>query len=276
MDMLLARVHDLPALPSVVLRVMQLANQSEYSTRELADVIARDPSFSARILKLANSAYYGLPRAVGTISEAVLMLGNHTLRNLALMAATHETMRGAVVGYELEPGQLWRHSLACGLGAEKLASFSSHTDREEAFVAGLLHDVGKMILGLYVGDRMPEIRAYIEENQCSFVEAERAILGFDHAEVGGRIARRWNLPLSLTQAIAWHHEPVQRGQVTPLTAIVHVANICALMAGIGLGADGLGTQVSVAAMQTLHIEATHMEQITEYLLGEVTQGLLSI
>lgn len=269
LESLVAQVRDLPALSAVALRVMQIASDDDSSPRGIAQCISKDPSFAARVLKLANSAYYGLPRTVSTISEAVTLLGNRTVRNMAIMAATQDTLGRAVTGYELGAGDLWRHALASAMTAQMLAEEIRYADPEAAFVAGLLHDVGKVVLGLHVEEAIAPIQQWMQENDGTFIEAERAILGFDHAEVGGRVALHWNLPLALAQAIAWHHQPVQNGQLVMLVALVHVANAICLTAGIGLGADGLRTCISTEALEALHLTEAQVEKTLDRLVTQV-------
>lgn len=278
LDTIVAGVRHLPALPSVVMQVMALTGDEERSAKEVARAIGNDPNFSVRVLQLANSAFYGLPRSVSTISDAVVLLGMRTVRNMAIAAATHDTLNHALSGYELGQGDLWRHSMACGIASQMLAEQARYPDSEEAFVAGLLHDIGKVILSIHVSDAIDEIQARMEAEAVTFIEAERMVLGFDHAEVGGRIARKWNLPIPLVQAIAWHHQPVQNGHITPLAAIVHVANIVCLMAGAGLGVEGLRVPCNEAAMKILGLLDRDIEALMERLVNHIasTQPLFEV
>ncbi|HZO86729.1 MAG TPA: HDOD domain-containing protein [Chthonomonadaceae bacterium] len=272
LESIVEAVRHLPALPSAVLQIMRMTNDEGVSARDVASVISTDQSLAARILKLANSAYYGLPRAVGTVSDAVILLGMRTVRNMAIAAATHNTLSKEVAGYELGRGDLWRHSLACALAAQMLAEVAHYPEKEEAFVAGLLHDIGKVVLGVHVRDAIALIQQRVETENLTFLEAERAVLGFDHAEVGGRIAARWNLPAPLEQAIACHHQPMQNGQVAPLTALVHIANILCLLAGVGLGADGLHARLSDCALETLGLNAQDIERVLARLVHRIAQA----
>ncbi len=278
LDDLLKRVHDLPAMPGAALRVMQMTRGTDISPREIAEAISRDPNFAARVLKLANSAYYGLPRSVGTLTEAVMMLGNRTIRNLTIIAATHETLNQDLAGYDLPSGELWRHSIAGATVGTYLAEISHYPYVEEAFVAGLLHDVGKLILSAYVKEFVDDIIGYMKANACSFVESEKAILGFDHAEVGGHIARQWNLPTPLTQAIAWHHTPVQRGQVIPLVGITHLADFICLCAGIGVGINRVGENLSEGVLESLNLNQDDVEKALHYVMNamETMDGAASV
>ncbi|HZP83787.1 MAG TPA: HDOD domain-containing protein [Chthonomonadaceae bacterium] len=272
LDSIVEQVRRLPALPDVAIQVMRMTGQETCSAQEIAQVISHDQSFAARILQLANSAYYGLPRNVGTISEAVVLLGMRTVRNMAIAAATHDTLSREVIGYELGRGDLWRHSLACAMASQMVAETARYPEAEEAFVAGLLHDIGKVVLSLHVRGMIALILERMEAENLSFLEAERAVLGFDHAEVGGRIAAKWNLPVPLVQAIAYHHQPVQNGQVAPLTAVVHIANVICLIAGIGLGIDGLRTSISSVALKTLNLGEPHIEKALCQLVTRVAQA----
>ncbi len=257
----LAGVRDLPAMPNVVIKIMRMTGKGETSSpKELSSIIAQDPNFSARILKMANSAYYGLPRSVSTLSDAVLMLGNHSIRNIAMLAATKDTLRQKIEGYELRPGELWRHSLMCALASQLLAEQTFYHDKEVAFVGGLLHDVGKLVLGPYVHDRLPAIRETIAAQGCSFVEAERAVLGFDHAEIGGRIALHWNLPSALVSAISLHHNPVQKECVSPLVALVYLGNLICFSSADSSAVGG-SSETNKQCMEVLHLKEKHISSV---------------
>jgi len=258
----LAGVRDLPAMPNVVIKIMRMTSKGEAtSTKELSGIIAQDPNFSARILKMANSAYYGLPRSVSTLSDAVLMLGNHSIRNIAMLAATKDTLRQKVDGYELRPGELWRHSLMCALASQLLAEQTFYHDKEVAFVGGLLHDVGKLVLGPYIHERLPSIRKRIDSEGCSFVEAERAVLGFDHAEIGGRIALHWNLPSVLVSAISLHHNPVQKECVSPLVALVYLGNLICFSITDSNAIGSFSSEINKQCMEVLHLKEKHLSTV---------------
>ncbi|MCC5648057.1 HDOD domain-containing protein [Nostoc sp. CHAB 5824] len=271
LDDVLKQVKDLPALPHVILKVVKMAAQPEVSAREIGQVIAQDPSFSVRLLKLANSSFYGLPQAVSTITDAVAMLGHQSVRNMALAAATQDVLSGSISGYDLEAGDLWRHSLACAYAAEMLAVHSGYPESEEAFVAGLLHDVGKVVIGMYVEGAVSRIQHHMTKHSCTFIEAERSVLGFDHAEVGGRIASHWNLPSNLVQAISWHHQPVRNGKLCPLAGITHIANGLCLIAGIGLGTDGLCFNIDPTAYVACNLDNTTIDAMIARLVETITE-----
>ena len=278
LESLMQQGRDLPALPKVVMQILEATGRGESSAKILAQVASQDPMFAARMLRMANSAYYGLPRSVGTLTEAVMMLGSHTLRNLAVVAATHDTLSTSVPGYALEDNELWRHSVACAITASYLAEVVHYPDKEEAFVAGLLHDVGKVILGPHLETYQAEMQAGLAETHCDFAELERRIFGFDHAVLGGHIALHWNLPKTLAQAIAQHHQPEKNGRIMTLAALTHAANAICLLAGVGLGMDGLRTRPCGAAFLSLKLEDSDVLQTLNQLprLLEDAQPLLTV
>jgi putative nucleotidyltransferase with HDIG domain len=239
LEELVAQVEDLPALPLVVTQVIRLTEDPDSTAQDLNAVISRDQALTAKVLRLANSAYYGFPRRIGTVTEAVILLGFNTIRNLVLAASVSNVLQREAPGYQLARGELWRHSLASAMAARLLARKARFRAAEEAFVAGLLHDIGKLVLSHYVGQAYEEIIGEVTNQGLPFMEAEQRALGYDHAQVGGLVAEKWNLPGQLSEAIRCHHQPRLATLNPPLTAFTHAADALALMLGLGVGVDGL-------------------------------------
>lgn len=261
LDQIVRRVNDLPALPHVVSQVLKLTDDPNSTVKELNDVICQDQAVTAKVLRLANSAYYGYPRRIGTIVEAIVILGFNAIRNLVLAASVHNMLNKEVPGYQLGPGELWRHSIACAMAARTLARRVRYPKPDEAFIAGLLHDIGKVILSVYVSETYDEIIQKVRQFQIPFSQAEEEILGFTHAVVGARVADKWNLPESLVQAIACHHN-LQLAKENPrLVAIVHLADVLCMTMGIGLGGDGMYYSVAPQAFTALGLKPEDLESI---------------
>lgn len=201
---------DLPALPAVALATHKETGRAEASAASVAALVARDPALAGRVLKLANSAYYGVTRRVGAVQDAVVVLGMRGVRNLCLLAGTYPWLQRGLPAYALAPGTLWTHSLAVGLAAQTLAT-RLRQDSEAAFTAGLLHDLGKVTLSSWLKNLDKPVLS------C---EAERARIGVDHAMVGGAMLRHWNLPEEVAVAVERHHYP--NGG---LSDILHVADV---------------------------------------------------
>jgi putative nucleotidyltransferase with HDIG domain len=211
----------LPTLPLVASRLLEsIADPDAAASEEIGAVIALDPSLTARTLKLANSDFYGFPRKVGTVDLAVVVLGPDTIRDLVLGASVFQTLDPT---WKTLTG-LWSHSLACGVASRALADRCRYRLEAEAFAAGMLHDIGKVALRQTYPERFEAAVALVREQGISMIEAERGVLGSDHAEVGGWLAERWGLPGDLVEAIACHHRPEQARLNPELTSLVAIAD----------------------------------------------------
>lgn len=259
LEKIAAGVKDLPALPQIVNKVIKLTDDPNSNVNDLGNLICQDQSLTAKVLRLANSAYYGFPRRIGTVSQAIVILGFNTIRSLVMAASVHQVLSREVEGYSLGQGELWRHSIGVAMGARLLSKRTRLEVPEQAFIAGLLHDIGKVVLSHYVRTEYDSILKLVA-NGIPFMEAEKQVLGFDHAAIGAKVAEKWNLPSDLVQAIAGHHTP-ESGQGGNLTALVHVADAMCLMMGLGLGGDGLLYPLREEALQKLGLTPEVLEEV---------------
>ena len=272
LDALLRQVRDLPALPAAVLRVMQLTDDPKACAADVARAMASDQALALRVLKLANSAFYGASRRIATVSEAVVILGMRTTRNLVMATGCQDMLEGNIGGYAMPRGALWRHSLACGSAAQALAQRAKYRATEEAFIAGLLHDIGKVVLNMYLKEQFVRVLIRAAGGQVTYVEAEREILGFDHAEAGARLLERWNLPSSLVAAVRYHHAPLEAEPNSLLPCIVHVADAICLTLGVGLGMDGLAYALQPEALAALNLTDADFEEVANQTCDTLTQA----
>lgn len=258
---LIQKVDDIPVLPDIVYRVITLTEDPNSTITDLEQVILQDQSLTARILRLANSAYYGYTRTISTISEAVILLGFSTMRNIVLAATMNKFLVSEVPGYGLDKGELWRHSQACAITAWHLARRIKMKNPDKAYTAALLEDIGKVILSVYMKEAYESVLVRLEQEGESFLNVEQEILGFDHAQVGGKIAEKWNLPPDLVETITYHHNP-EKAFIDPLlTSVVHVANALVMMMGIGLGLDGIAYPLSTFALDQIGIDSMELQQV---------------
>ncbi|MCF7935015.1 MAG: HDOD domain-containing protein [Synergistales bacterium] len=250
----LKRVRDIPSLPQFVTETLKKLDDPKSSASDVADRLGRDEGLVIRILRLANSAYYGLPRNIVSVTEAIALLGFRTVKSIVLAASVYKFMEGSFTGYALDRGALWRHSLSVGLVSRHIAK-QVGVDVEEAYVAGMLHDLGKIVLNDFVRFGYSIIMRLVEEDGVPFMEAEHQALGFDHAQVGGMILEQWNMPESYIVTARFHHDPddyeEKSGNIREILDVVHVANILCLMLGIGIGADGLQYRPSEDVIERL-------------------------
>ncbi|HXH60916.1 MAG TPA: HDOD domain-containing protein [Fimbriimonadaceae bacterium] len=263
LDDIVSRTSDLPTFSASALEVMRQADSATARAESLAEIISQDQSLSARVLRLANSAYYGLERKITNLPEGVVVLGTRTIKNLAMVAATYPWMSRPLRGYGLEPKQLWHHSFGTALGSQLIAKMSGKCDDQTAFTSGLLHDIGKVALCVWIDEKLRAIVYYAEREGITFDEAERKILGYDHCEVGERLAENWNLPEDVMLAIRYHHSPSDCPTHNPLVDCVHIGGYVTMSMGFGLGGDGLHYRLDSGCFDRLQIKLEDLDEITD-------------
>lgn len=261
LENIIEAVNDIPALPQVVLRVMQMTEDPDSTAQEIHKVLDQDQAMTARVLRLANSAYYGFARRIASVTDAVVLLGFKTIRGIVLAAAVSDLLQKKYEGYALEEGELWRHSQACAIASRLIARRCRFSNLDVAYTAGLLHDIGKVILNRYMKEAYHEVVELVTSQEIPFMDAEVQILGFNHAVVGARLTERWSLPPQLVEAIDKHHQPGKAAEDQKLTAIVHLADAVCLSMGIGIGVDGLLYPVDPDSLALLELSEADLEAI---------------
>jgi putative nucleotidyltransferase with HDIG domain len=221
-EQILEQNQDLPSLPASLLQVIDATSQSDCNVKALTYFIAQDPALSVRVLKLANSAYYGQTKKVDKLLDAVMIIGLRNIRNLAIAASAYTWLSKPLEGYFMEPLQLWRESFSVAVGAELIAQKATLDKQEVAFTAGLLHDVGKVALNATVSKKMSSIMNVISSQSFTLDQAEKKIIGLDHTEVGEALANLWKLPTTITEAIRYHHQPQLMVNKSPIVDCVHL------------------------------------------------------
>lgn len=257
-------------MPHVIQRVMTMTQDPDVTVNELNQVISLDQALTANVLKLCNSAYYGLPRTIGSISQAVTYLGFRAIRNLVLSSFLSEVYGGVVPrGAGLSSDGLWQHSVATAVAAQQVCERVRRPDAHDlSFTCGLLHDVGKTILWRHAKEAQQEIDAWVEEKGVRYVVAEREVLGFDHAALGAKIADTWNFPPMLVQAIGLHHQPEQARGDRFLTDVTHLANHLAIRYGAGIEKpEGLSGPLFEHTLSELRLAPSDLEGLQESLAG---------
>lgn len=254
---ILSKLADIKSFPQFVLETMKKLNDPSSNAADVAKSLSRDEGLVLRVLKLANSAAYGMTRKISSISEAISLLGYKSISNIILAAEVYSSMDKGLSGYALDRGELWRHSLMVAYASRHLAHVTKKVNTEDAYVGGLLHDIGKVILNDYVRFGYGIIVKMVEEKHIPFTEAESSVLGFDHAMIGSVLVERWEMPESYKFAVEYHHKPNElpedKANYQPLLDVVSVANAVCLMLGIGLGADGLQSYMFPEPLERLGI-----------------------
>ena len=217
-------IIGLPTLPTVVSKMIELVDNPKTSAASLARLISTDQSLTARILKLANSAYYGFPREISTVNMAIVVMGFNAVRDMGLSLSVFDIFKDSSDLKHFDLNRFWEHSIGCGVATKMIARQHRHSLAGEAFVAGLLHDIGKVILRQYAREDFIEIMSRVVMRNEDFEDAERAVIGTDHGQIGGWLTEKWRLPRQISDAIRFHHDPSQAGSSRVLVAMVSVAD----------------------------------------------------
>ncbi len=226
-------ISGLVTLPDVYLRINRLIEDPNSSSADIAKAVSQDASFTVKLLKLANSALYSFPSTVDTVAKAVAIIGTSQVRSLALslsVASSFEGLPNDLVSMR----NFWKHSLLCALAARHLCKEARRCDADALFTAGLLHDIGELIIFNRLTEQAKEALLLVVHNQeeLTVPEAEAQIIGFDHSAVGNALARQWNLPSVLQECIAFHHAPARAEKHPREVALIHIANTLAQLAEV--------------------------------------------
>ena len=234
-------LQDLPPLPAVIVRVMQTVNDPGTSASDLNRLISADQALASKVLRLVNSSYYGFPRKISTVTNAVVILGFNTVRNLTTSLGVFNAFDSQGQKTALNREQFWAHSLGTAVAASALARRKGIGSKaiEEVFIGGLMHDIGKLFLDQYFPDQYSIAMKLASAAKISIWESEKTALGVGHALVGKRIAEKWNLPTSLTSMITLHHQPAFAKEYFEMTATIQAADHVARKLGLGSSGDTL-------------------------------------
>ncbi|MCL2669074.1 MAG: HDOD domain-containing protein [Syntrophaceae bacterium] len=270
-DNVIKSIQKIPAFPATVKKVTELLPDDDFSVAEVVSVIRYDQAIAANIMKISNSVYFGSRQHIRSIQDAVVYLGKQQLIR-AVQAAGVVRMfdRKEVVGYVTHAKELWKHSVAVALMSQILSRKIQGWEDQTLYTAALLHDVGKLVMGIYVRDSFEQIIQMVGDGKLSFLEAEEAVIGINHAEVGGRIADRWNFPPEIHDAIAYHHRPdLLRERARYNAWMVYLADQSCLMMGIGGGADALAYKGLEEVRNYFNIRMADIEGCFVQLLDEL-------
>ena len=261
LNQILSKVKAFPTMPEAGAKMLSLLQEPETEISDIEEVLRYDPGLTANILKLANSAYFGIPSKIGSLKQAVVVLGFKRLKQLVVASCVSAVMDKSVAGYDLPSGNLWRHSIAVSIAAEALVKDKKRKISQDVFTPALLHDVGKLVLGTFVKEELEAIER-IAAKGVPFEVAENMILGTDHAEIGAQILTHWNFPKEVIHAVRWHHDPDSPKAVTPQMDIVYLANLLCQTDDTNNGAGGQSVELSPAVIARLGVQLDQFEEIS--------------
>jgi len=260
LDDYINKIKTLPPAPRVLSQLLVLLNEVDSHAGQIVELIAFDPALTAKILQRCNSATAGLGRPISDLDEAVTQLGFNAIYRLVAMVVGEGLLGSQQPGYGIGAGQLWEHSVTTALAARVIAR---KLDGEEnlAFTAALLHDIGKLVLGAFLVNCRQSVLKETGRSGRSFLEAEKAILGVDHAEIGGRVLLQWNFPENLVSSVWHHHNPAHARPHEQLAAYVHLGDIIAHCLGQAQGYESFALQTRAEALQILEISPKEMDTL---------------
>jgi HD-like signal output (HDOD) protein len=270
-------IIQLPPLSSVSMEVVELVDNPKTSAAQLGKVISTDQALTAKVLKIANSPFYGYPRKISTIDFAIIVLGFDALKEIVVSISLMNALQRKDDKY-FNPKVFWDHSIATGVIARRLARDLGYRVSGEVFVAGLLHDMGISVLHRYFSNEFKRIVEVVRDSELTFLESEESILGVTHAQVGGWLAERWNLPDHLIEALSFHHTPSQASQNPKLVAIIHCADVLANRLSGQHAEFDKGIELDPTALQVLGFNDTtildqYVEELSSLLREQVERAV---
>lgn len=272
-DKVIRRIHDLPTLPSVYKRVNDLLQNPYTSANDIAAVVSEDQVITTKLLRLVNSAHYGFPEKIETVSRAVSLVGMQAVRDLVLATSVMDLFHEEKVeGWSL--GEFWRHSLGVAVASRAVAGALKHPQQEEFFVAGLIHDIGKVVWLQYFREELVQVLAESQRQRKTMITVENELLGINHSRVGRLVAKHWGLPDRLIDAIAWHHDPRLSESHMSFVSVIHVADCLANALRMGSSGNGISPWIRPDAWEALGLKPHQFETLVRAIDADFEDSLL--
>jgi len=255
------KIRGLPTLPNILDKMNKIAGDPNASADQLGSIITDDPASTSRILRIVNSSFYGLQNRISNVSHAIVILGFNAVKSIVLSSTIFDMFAKAGKEAEFDRVEFWKHSIAAGGAAQVIARKMGVKQTEEFFIAGLLHDIGKVILDQYLNPVFIKILQTVKSRNSLFIDAEMALLGLSHARIGGWLFKKWGLANHIVAAVQYHHEPKLAGDNAKFAAVIHMADILARAIKLGSGGDNKIPLADREAWRSLNIPHTEMESL---------------
>lgn len=260
-EKILDEINSLKPIPKVAHKVLAIVNDPNSSAADLAEVVMYDQSLTANVLRICNSPFYGLPRKVDSVQQAIAYLGMGKIAEMVLMKMSSDYLKAEQKGYDLREGDLWMHAVSSAVITREICELKNIANHQLIFTAALLKDIGKVILHRYVGEMFDKIFSLVENEQMTFRQAEKRVIGIDHAELGARVAKKWQFSAKMVHIIANHHLNGSWSEEDIETAVVYLADTVCMMMGLGVGCDGLAYRFHNKVVETLKVSDTDLQGI---------------
>ena len=272
-ERIIENIRDLPTLPTVYLALSEVIADPGSTAQDVSKIVACDQASAARVLRLANSIMYGFPGQIDTISRAVVVLGFDEIRNLVLSTVVMELFSKQDKAFSFRPTDFWAHSVAVGIATRLIGKACRMPQEENCFVAGVLHDIGKLVFFEYAEKQYTRALDQAHKGQMALYETERELLGMDHSRGGTILAENWNLPRDIQQAIRYHHTGLTGEESDLLTAAVHMADILVRALELGFGGDDLIPRPNGEAWALLNLTPQALSRMVPDLLSNYQEAV---
>ncbi len=259
----------IPTLPTVLTNLLAVIDSEGTSIKHIGDLINKDQALSTRLLKMVNSPVYGFPGRISSVHQALMLVGLGALKGMLMGVAIFDAMQKTMIG-------LWEHSIGSAIAARLIAVKVGMKETEEASVAALIHDLGKVTFGICYPDEYKALLGKAKTEEQYIVDVERENFGVNHAEAGRWIAKKWNFPGNLVEAIAYHHKPELAKDAGELAAIVHLSDMIIKMIGFGFSGDPYVHQVNSKAWELLGLDGEDLKDVLSELEDAVSGESLSL
>jgi putative nucleotidyltransferase with HDIG domain len=257
----LSNIRDLPTLPMVATNVIKLIQNPESTAFDLAEAISQDQSLATKILKTANSAYYGFPRKITTINYAIVVLGLNNIKNIVLSSSIMDQFPKSEENQLFDRKDFWKHSLLCGIIAKMISEHMGIKNSEEMFICGLLHDFGKLIMDNFLHDEFVLALELARDNDITLLQAENEIFTFNHSAIGALLLKKWGLPSTLITSVEFHHYPNESVSAFRIASIVHMADYLCRRVGIGNSGDNILPKLNKKSFKLIDVTTEQLKSM---------------
>jgi len=268
-ERIIEEISELRPVSEIGNRVADITSNPNSSLTELVDIIKYDHAITANLLRICNSAYFGLKKKIASIKQAVAYLGLNKVASLVVLGNSADNFKKAQRGYDLNEGELWKYSVSSALIAEDLAEKKRLNNISFIFTSALLKDIGKVILSTYVKDSFEDINKAVQNRGLTFIDAEREVIGIDHAELGARVAEKWNFDSHMVDIIRNHHDPDKAPPDDLSIPVVYLADSICMMIGIGVGSDGLAYRYHQDIVDRLNFSDIDLQETIANFWGKI-------
>ena len=259
----LSSIGDIATLPEVTIKIINIVEDPKSTARDLHKVIKNDPALSVKVLKVVNSAFYGLPGQVASVDRAIILLGLSGVKNLAIATSIARLFKGKRISEQFSAADLWRHSVAVSVAARLLGKFSPNPALvDELFVAGLIHDIGTLVERQAFPEEFSEVIRRCEETGEDFLECEREIIGADHQAFGVGLTTKWKFPRHLRAAVGFHHNPEAVSvELRNISAVIHLADVIACQERMGFYLTAQNESINPELLELLNISEEQVNEV---------------